>query len=674
MAQLNDKIGPYLLVNKLGRGAFGVVWLAEKRTSIATTKFALKLPRDEDIDLEAVKQEAALWVHASGHPNVLSIIEADVYDGQVVIVSEYAPDGSLDGWLKKCGGSAPSIESAIEMTSGILSGLQHLHGRQIIHRDLKPENILLQGETPRLADFGIARLLKSSSQSSQVSGTFAYMAPEAFDGKRTAQTDVWSAGVIFYQLLAGCLPYPQAEVSALVGAIMRFDPPRLPSSVPASIQEVATRALNKNPTERYESAAEMRRALREAGSALSYSTQPLLRKESSDRQYLTAPLPDQRDTVLTGVETELMRYPVPPSGRMKWIISGVAVLVVSTIVLALAVAGYVWIRSKANANSQSSNAPSSRSSNLAPRTVAKTPPQTYSLRATLKGHGGWVMAVAYSPDNLLLASGSNDATLKLWDARTGDVKQTLSASHAVQSLAFSPDGGILACGNAQSEFQLWDVKSGTLRKTIKIEANLPPPSPFSETNATRAVAFSPDGETLATGSEDDKVRLWNAQTSALQQTLTGQGGDITSLSFSPDGKSLASGSVNKRVVFWDAQTGELKRTIESDAVVLAVAYSPDGKLLAVGGVGSFYLFDAVTGEKRFTFSTSSFVRSLSYSPDGSLLASASDGESIRIWDIASEKQRQSLTGHAMDVYAVAFAPDGQTIASGSMDQTIKLWR
>src|SRR5437763_2580638 len=203
------QFGPYTLIRKIGRGAFGVVWLAEKRTAIATTRFALKLARDEDIDLDAFKQEAAIWVEASGHPNVVPPIEADIYDGQVVLVSEYVPGGSLETWLARHGGKAPSVESAGEMADAVLSGLSHLHGRGIVHRDLKPDNILLRGETPCLADFGIARLLRSGSYSTNVCGTLAYMAPEAFDGKRSERTDVWSAGVILYQLLAGRLPHSQ---------------------------------------------------------------------------------------------------------------------------------------------------------------------------------------------------------------------------------------------------------------------------------------------------------------------------------------------------------------------------------------------------------------------------------------------------------------------------------
>src|SRR5207253_3402374 len=138
---------------------------------------------------------------------------------------------------KRNSGRAPSIESASAMMTGILAGLEHLHSKQIIHRDLKPANILLQGETPRLADFGLARVLKSSANSGGIAGTPAYMSPEAFDGKRSEQSDIWSAGVIFYQLLAGRAPFPQTDMTALFGAIIQREPEPLPPTIPYPIQE-----------------------------------------------------------------------------------------------------------------------------------------------------------------------------------------------------------------------------------------------------------------------------------------------------------------------------------------------------------------------------------------------------------------------------------------------------
>jgi len=265
MEETRLQLGPYVLIKKIGRGAFGVVWLAERRTALATTRFALKTARDEDVDLDAFRREASVWVRASGHPNVVPLIEADIFDGKVVLVSEYVPDGSLEGWLERHGGRAPSVESACELADGILAGLSHLHGRHIVHRDLKPDNILLLGETPRLADFGIARLLRPGSHTTIVCGTPAYMAPEAFDGKRDERTDIWSVGVILYQMLAGRLPHSQQDTSSLIGAIVRLEPPPLPNYVPASLRIIVSRSLERDPSLRYPSAAEMRRELREAG-------------------------------------------------------------------------------------------------------------------------------------------------------------------------------------------------------------------------------------------------------------------------------------------------------------------------------------------------------------------------------------------------------------------------
>jgi formylglycine-generating enzyme required for sulfatase activity len=278
MVRPNEQIGPYTLIRQLGRGQFGVVWLAERRSAFANIEVAVKLVLDDDPDMEAIARESRLWAQASRHINVVPIIEADIYDGHVLIVSEYVPDGSLEDWIKRQGGLAPSVESAVSMVSGILSGLEHLHSKKIIHRDLKPDNILLQGETPRLADFGLARVLRSNTTigSGAVAGTPAYMAPEIFDGKRSEQSDLWAAGVILFHLLSGHMPFPQKEWGALIGAILLRDPESLPATIPAPVQEVVFRSLKKDPMERYQTVAEMRAALQLAyAKSVSQVLQPI---------------------------------------------------------------------------------------------------------------------------------------------------------------------------------------------------------------------------------------------------------------------------------------------------------------------------------------------------------------------------------------------------------------
>jgi hypothetical protein len=257
------RVGPYCLLEFLGRGHYGEVWLAERDSEIASSRLAIKLPLDAVVDLEAIRTEAQVWIRAGNHPNVLPLFEANRYGDQVVIVSEYAADGSLERWLQTNGGKAPSFELAVDMTLGILSGLEHLHVRGIVHRDLKPANILMQGECPRIADFGLARLLDRRASASRVAGTPAYMAPETFDGERSVQTDLWSVGVILHQMLGGALPFPENDLMCLLKAIADKPPQPLPASTPQPIQQVVQTALAKAPGSRYRSAADMRAALRD---------------------------------------------------------------------------------------------------------------------------------------------------------------------------------------------------------------------------------------------------------------------------------------------------------------------------------------------------------------------------------------------------------------------------
>ncbi|MBL8150493.1 MAG: SUMF1/EgtB/PvdO family nonheme iron enzyme, partial [Blastocatellia bacterium] len=261
MLKKDDKIGPYTLVSRLGRGQFGEVWLAEKRGSFITTKFALKFIVDEETTIETLKKEAYIWSKASGHPNILPIVDADSYDDQVVIASEYAPDGSLGKWLKDRGDRVSTIEAAIRMVSGILDGLDHLHNCKIVHRDLKPDNILLQGGIPRLADFGLSRILGTTAKSTKAAGTYSYMPPESFEGKLSFQSDIWAAGVIFYQLLCGKLPFPQPDPMALMYSIISKPPDPLPDTIHSSIKDIVSKALEKDLEKRYKTATEMKQAL-----------------------------------------------------------------------------------------------------------------------------------------------------------------------------------------------------------------------------------------------------------------------------------------------------------------------------------------------------------------------------------------------------------------------------
>lgn len=693
MPEPNRKLGPYTLVNRIGLGGFGVVWLAEKRTAIATTQFALKLPRGEDIDLEAFKQEAAIWLQASGHPNVLPLIDADIYDDQVVIVSEYVPDGSLAGWLKQHGGKSPSPGAAVEMMDGVLAGLNHLHSRRIIHRDLKPENILLQRETPRLADFGIARLLKSSSHSAHVSGTLAYMAPEAFDGKRNEQTDIWSVGVIFYEMLAGRVPYNQPDIPSFIGAIMRYDPPPLPDSIPEVLREIVMKALQRDPANRYLSVIEMRGDLREAEHRLwlggretvthpttpapattpvpepserpAKPTLPFSPPAETQRSVPDATLEMENADASTIVPLKRKSAPILRFGAAAFLVLFVGVFAVG---LYIALTNRTDGPDAANASGSSRNANDSQTQN---RSAAKRSPGPYALRQTLTGHTQTVESVAFTPDGQTLASGSRDRTIKLWDAQTGALKQTLTepSAGAVYAVVFSPDGKTLASGGADKTLRLWDTRTGNLIHMWT-----------GHSQSILAIAFSPAGQTLASGSFDKTIKIWDVQTGALRQTLTSEHPDgVRAIAFSQQGH-LASGDYDDTIKLWEPSDGDYRpgaRTLPGHGnLVTSVVFSPDGKTLASGSFDrTIKLWDVQSGLVRQTLTgTLDLVRAVVISADGTTLASAGDDQKIRIWDLKTGALRQTLDGHSSQVNSVAFSPDGKTLVSGSTDKTLILWR
>ena len=262
MLRSGDRIGRYTLKEKLGNGAFGVVWLADRRSAITTTEVAIKISLDDDVDLATIEREANIWVAASGHPNVIPIIEADIIDGHLIIVSEFAKDGTLASWLNGFENRKPPLETYVNLVAGILDGLAHLHSKGIIHRDLKPANILFQGNIPRLADFGISSALDSATQSGNSAGTPSYMAPEAFDGARTVQTDIWSVGVIMYEILQGYLPFQRNDFSSTVKAILFDEPLPTKGFIPLPLSSMIDRALKKDITQRYESVSEMQNDIR----------------------------------------------------------------------------------------------------------------------------------------------------------------------------------------------------------------------------------------------------------------------------------------------------------------------------------------------------------------------------------------------------------------------------
>ncbi|MEW6102997.1 MAG: pentapeptide repeat-containing protein, partial [bacterium] len=274
--------------------------------------------------------------------------------------------------------------------------------------------------------------------------------------------------------------------------------------------------------------------------------------------------------------------------------------------------------------------------------------------------------IAISPDGNILASGSDDRTIRLWETETGRLIQRLEGhTSRVLSVAISPDGGMLASGAYDNTICLWETRTGRLIQRLE-----------GHTGWVRSVAFSPDGENLASGSNDRTICLWEIRTGRLIQTLEGHKGPIFSVAFSPDGGKLASGSDDRTICLWEIRTGRLIQRLEGHTdSVFSVAFSPDGTILASGSYdNTICLWETRTARliQRLEGHTDR-VRSVAFSPDGTILASGSYDNTICLWETRTARLIQRLEGHTGRVFSVAISPDGAMLASGSDDRTICLW-
>ncbi|MBF0296098.1 MAG: pentapeptide repeat-containing protein [Magnetococcales bacterium] len=284
---------------------------------------------------------------------------------------------------------------------------------------------------------------------------------------------------------------------------------------------------------------------------------------------------------------------------------------------------------------------------------------------TCKGHQSYVLSVAFSPDGATLLSGSNDKTLKLWDARTGECLRTCQGHQAsVRSVAFSPDGATLLSGSHDDTLKLWDARTGECLRTCQ-----------GHQDVVLSVAFSPDGARLLSGSDDKTLKLWDVRTGECLFTCQGHQAFVSSVAFSPDGATLLSGSEDNTLKLWDARTGKCLLTCQDQDSVFSVAFSPDGATLLSGSNDmTLKLWDARTGECLLTCQgDQDFVTSVAFSPDGATLLSGSDDNTLKLWDARTGQCLLICQGHQAYVNSVACNPDGTTLLSGRDDNTLKLW-
>ncbi len=279
------------------------------------------------------------------------------------------------------------------------------------------------------------------------------------------------------------------------------------------------------------------------------------------------------------------------------------------------------------------------------------------------GHRSYIYSVTFSPDGKLMASGSEDRTLKLWEVSTGRPLRSFTGhDKKIASVAFSPDGMMLASGSEDHRIKLWEVSSGRLVRTFS-----------KHSGEICSVSFSPDGKLLVSGSDDKTAKLWEVSSGRLVRSFDGEGYLGNCIAFSPDGKMLAWGG-NKVLNLWDVNSGQLVRSFEGGRLI---AFSPDGKTLATCSTdnnNSIRLWDVNTGRLIRSFeghNVSGYC--LVFSPNGKLLVSSNSDNKLLLWDVNTGQLNRSIEGYSYSILSVAFNPDGKMLASTSYEETIKLW-
>jgi WD40 repeat protein len=329
-----------------------------------------------------------------------------------------------------------------------------------------------------------------------------------------------------------------------------------------------------------------------------------------------------------------------------------------------------------------------------------------------KGHNTWVFSVVFSADCTILASGSPDSTIRLWDVTTGEQLNILrnigdeinaidlnasgclvisgSEQHVtlvdintskhlqvlrghtgsrILAVAFSPDGRTVLTGSTDNTMKLWDVSTGNCLQTF-----------LGHTDGVRSVAYSPDSKTVASGSIDHTIKLWHISNGQCWQTLTEHKAMILALAFSLDGSILTSACMDRTLRLWQVDSGQCLRVLAGhNKPVWSLAYSPDGKTIISGGDDHAVKFwETETGQCIKTWQGNSNAMTAVAAPTQvnksvCFLASGSEDHNIRLWDINTSQCCCTLAGHKGRVVSLQYSPDGQTLFSGSWDGTAKLW-
>ncbi len=703
-------IGPYKLLEQIGEGGFGLVFVAEQQRPVRR-KVALKVikpgmdSKQVIARFEAERQALALM----DHPNIAKVHDGGTTaSGLPYFVMELVKGVPITDY---CDQHRLTTRQRLELFLPVCEAVQHAHQKGVIHRDLKPSNLLVavHDVTPvvKVIDFGIAKatgqLLTDKTLYTgfaQMVGTPLYMSPEQAGQSGLdvdTRSDVYALGVLLYQLLTGTTPFDgetlkkagydemrriiredepprpstrlstMGQAAATVSANRQSDPTKLSQFVRGELDWIVMKALEKDRNRRYESA-----------SAFAADVQRYLKDEPVQA------CPPSAWYRFRKFARRNQRAVAAAAAVALVVVLGVAGLATST---ALIARGLERERREANFHriTLAHHALSADDLGRALKLLEDCPEDLrqwewhYLMRLcqvepVILRDKTEVKSLAFSPDGQHIVSACGDGTIKVWDSRTARVIQTLEKAHDgfACSVAFHPDGKhLVASVGADRRVKVWDLTTG---KKLFNE----PCDGVHDMGAAYGVAFSPDGRRLAAGN-DGAVNVWDWRDRQLLHTFAGHEKLPISVAFSRDGRRLASGSWFGSVWLWDSEAGgrplgTFTEPHETFHPVSALAFSPDGGRLAVASYDRRVdVWDTATAKLLHQLPHRGLALCVAFSRDGRRLASAGQDKSVHVWDAATGREVLCLRGHTGICGCVAFSPDGLRLASSGKDGTIRIW-
>ena len=587
----------------------------------------------------------------------------------------------------------------------VADAMQYAHDQGILHRDIKPSNLLLDLRgTTWVTDFGLAKATDQQdiTHTGDILGTLRYMPPEAFEGKADARSDVYSLGLTLYELLAFQPAFGEKDRHQLIRQVTTEQAPRLDrlnGEVPRDLVTIVHKAIDRDPTHRYQTAGELqedlhrfiqdepikarrislaerwgRWAKRNQAMAASISIIALLivagavasllaaNRFRNDAFQITRLFHAKNDALN---ESNIARDKAQDATRLAE--ERASIIQQNLYYAEMNLAGQAVFR-KGGFGSIHEILDRWRPNN---GQTDRRQWEWYYLNGlgrqalmTLQAHTLPVLKTCWSPDGQFIASGGEDQMIRIWDARTGESVRSLKGHQGeIASLSWDSQNRFLASGSTDQTIRIWDVHTGKIVSVLSTTAEI-----------VRAVSWSPDGRWLAT-TTGSQTYIWDAEKHQIVHTLKGLKSLAFAFAWSPDSRKLAVAKYLE-IETWDVATETREKRLSGHQFIIKdISWSPDGNSLAsVSMDQTLRVWDVLSGEEvAINRDHSGAVRGVSWSPDSLRIATASQDGTILICDGRTAEQLSSLRGHLGWVQSVAWHPQEERLVTGGQDQTVRVW-